>query len=49
MSNLDIGKETITARVARSKDSGCYKETAFNLIVQPPSLALSSQKPVGLR
>lgn len=49
MSNLDIGKKTITARVANPKDPGCYKEVAFNLIVQSPSLALSSQKPVGLR
>ncbi|WP_425235056.1 hypothetical protein [Ulvibacterium sp.] len=49
MSNLDIGKETITARVARPKDPSCYKEVAFNLIVQSPSLALSSQETVGLR
>ncbi|WP_299533470.1 PKD domain-containing protein [Ulvibacterium sp.] len=49
MSNLDVGTETITARVARPKDPGCYKEVAFNLIVQSPSLALSSQEPVGLK
>lgn len=50
VSNFNTGRETIIARVANPKDPGCYKEIAFDLVVQPPSLALlSSGKPVGLR
>jgi|GEM_PF-5571795 len=42
MRNFDVGRETITARVAHPKNPGCYKEMTFNLIIPPPSLALSS-------